>query len=197
MIEPTPEEIKVLYNEVCRAHEGITDFRAKLLGFLPLASGAAIYLLVSNDTFIQRGNMVHLIPVGLFGILITVGLFFYELRGIHKCRGLNACAAMLERRLLPGDHLWQYGAFSFRQSSLWGFVGATGAALIIYPTVIGAWAYLTALGISRGRPLGPLIVAGGVVVVAFGLGKYIDNRHKRMLQAKLATVAQEVGVAGE
>ncbi|MCB9106144.1 MAG: hypothetical protein H6633_18155 [Anaerolineales bacterium] len=65
MIEPTPEEIKVLYNEVCRAHEGITDFRAKLLGFLPLASGAAIYLLVSNDTFIQRGNMVHLIPVGL------------------------------------------------------------------------------------------------------------------------------------
>ena len=76
-------------------------------------------------------------------------------------------------------------------------MGATGAALIIYPTVIGAWAYLTALGISRGRPLGPLIVAGGVVVVAFGLGKYIDNRHKRMLQAKLATVAQEVGVAGE
>ena len=30
------------YTEVCRSHDAITDFRAKLLALLPLASGAGI-----------------------------------------------------------------------------------------------------------------------------------------------------------
>ena len=74
---------------------------------------------------------------------------------------------------------------------------AIGAWATVDETVVMAQAGMLDTYRQSGRPLGPLIVAGGVVVVAFGLGKYIDNRHKRMLQAKLATVAQEVGVAGE
>ena len=33
--------LRLGYQEVCKTHQGIADFRAKLLGFLPLASGPA------------------------------------------------------------------------------------------------------------------------------------------------------------
>lgn len=36
---PTKEQLLSYYGEVCRSHEAITDFRAKLLALLPIASG--------------------------------------------------------------------------------------------------------------------------------------------------------------
>ena len=36
------------YGVVCRAYERIDDFRAKLLGFLPLVSGGVIAALLSG-----------------------------------------------------------------------------------------------------------------------------------------------------
>ena len=36
------------YQEVCKSHSGITDFRAKLLALLPIASGAGVGLLVTQ-----------------------------------------------------------------------------------------------------------------------------------------------------
>jgi hypothetical protein len=42
------EEIKTAYEEICRAHDGISEFRAKLLALLPIASGAGIFLLLNQ-----------------------------------------------------------------------------------------------------------------------------------------------------
>jgi hypothetical protein len=48
-----PEEWRTIllaeYQEVCRSHAGITDFRAKLLALLPLASGAGVGLLLAQS----------------------------------------------------------------------------------------------------------------------------------------------------
>ena len=70
----TPD-LQAAYGEICRSHDGIAEFRAKLLGFLPLASGVGIFLLLGNSNLFESSGISHLVPVGLFGVLITFGLF--------------------------------------------------------------------------------------------------------------------------
>ncbi len=43
--------LQIQYEEVCRSYQAIADFRAKLIGLLPLASGAGIFLLL-NDALV-------------------------------------------------------------------------------------------------------------------------------------------------
>lgn len=176
MSELTVQGLSTAYHEICRSHDQIAEFRAKLLGLLPLASGTGIFLLIRNSA--ASAGVNHFIPIGLFGMLITLGLFLYELRGIHKCRGLQTCAEQMEQALLPDARLAQFGAFRFRQRLLGGYVGAAGAALVIYPTVIGAWAYLLGYGLREsGFAEFPFLLAVGLAVgLAFGLGAAI-NRH--------------------
>jgi hypothetical protein len=84
----------------------------------------------------------HLPAIGIFGFLVTLGLFFYELRGIQKCKALNSEAKRLEQQLgLTGRQ------FSERPSAkLGGVIGAEGAAWIIYCTVLLAWVYVAVIG---------------------------------------------------
>jgi hypothetical protein len=132
---------QALYHEVCSQHDGISEFRAKLLALLPIASGAGILLLFQKDV-IQQNLSPNLVFIGAFGIAITTGLFFYELRGIQKCLALIAAAKELEQGLSNEYE----GAFTCKPDSKWG-VSAETAALIIYPTVIGSWAYIFTLGL--------------------------------------------------
>ena len=57
------------YGEVCRSYERIDDFRAKLLGLLPLASGAALFSLLGktgdSEPLGTRSNLYPL--VGILG----------------------------------------------------------------------------------------------------------------------------------
>lgn len=77
----TPREKILLadYSEVCKSHDAITDFRAKLLALLPLASGAGIGVLVT-----RKGGDVSpteaglLLALGIFGAVVTAGLFLYS-----------------------------------------------------------------------------------------------------------------------
>jgi hypothetical protein len=137
-----PDMKKALYDQVCSQHDGISEFRAKLLALLPIASGAGIFLL-SPKGEIPSSALQHLVIVGLFGIGVTTGLFFYELRGIQKCNALIAAGRKLEKELSSSSE----GAFGCKPKSSWG-VSAQTAALIVYPAVAGAWAYLFARGIE-------------------------------------------------
>jgi hypothetical protein len=178
-------DVKTVYDEVCRSHDGITDFRAKLLALLPIVSGAGIFLLI-GDKAPSKEILHHLLPIGVFGILITLGLFFYELRGIQECNGLIACARELEKELLP--ELWKFGAFNFKQDAvLWGAVGATGAALVIYPTVIGAWVYIAGVGFTNSLNLNRsvLVVAAGSAVSFSFLGLVVNLWQRKLLRQKL------------
>ncbi len=76
----TDEELKAFYQEVCTSHQGIADFRAKLLGFLPLASGTGIFLFLNLTS--STGTKQYLLPIGVFGFVVTLGLAFYA---IQRC----------------------------------------------------------------------------------------------------------------
>jgi hypothetical protein len=103
------------YKEVCRSHAAITDFRAKLLALLPIASGTGVGLLV----FQVRGDIPKLgagllVALGIFGALVTVGLFFYEIRQIGVCKQLRDHAAWIEKEL--GIAAGQFGGRPARLS---------------------------------------------------------------------------------
>src|SRR5262249_22744826 len=84
--EPTPKEWFDEYQEICKSHQAITEFRSKLLGFLPLASGAGLAVLLTKKS--EPLDMTHLTALGIFGCLITFGLLLYELRGMQHCWNL-------------------------------------------------------------------------------------------------------------
>ena len=132
--------VQVLYEQVCSQHDGIADFRAKLLALLPIASGAGIFLIFEKGG-IPSDFSPHLVAIGLFGIAVTTGLFCYELRGIQYCDALIEAGKELEQKLS-----YEFkGAFQSKPRAKWG-VGVTMAALIIYPAVAGAWVYIVSLG---------------------------------------------------
>src|SRR5438270_14038293 len=87
----SPDEKLRAYEQLCISYRAIDDFRAKLLGFLPLASAGGAFLLL-NDVFVNAEKIKFaqqfLKPIGLFGFVVTLGLFSYELYGIRKCHAL-------------------------------------------------------------------------------------------------------------
>jgi len=141
------------YAHICESYHKIDDFRAKLLGFLPLASGAGIFLLL-NSALTGEGTapdaIKYLVPIGVFGIVVTLGLFFYELYGIMKCGRLIDAGRNLEEALR-----WEgYGQFSTRPDvypnpKRFPQINEPFAAGIVYPAVLGAWTYLALFGGGR------------------------------------------------
>src|SRR5882672_12072985 len=97
MASPQDEQLKV-YEQLCHSYRAIDDFRAKLLGFLPLATGTGVFLLITDRAkLVFMQNLLQ--PIGAFGFVITLGLFFYELYGIKKCTHLIGAGIKLETDL--------------------------------------------------------------------------------------------------
>lgn len=131
------------YTEICRSYHGISEFRGKLLALLPIVSGAGISLLVSKNYAIDSS---HLLAVGIFGALVTLGLFFYELRGIQKCKHLIILGGQLESALKI-----ESGQFKDRPKRIAGFIGAETAGWVVYITVLLGWLYVAWLGLHTAR----------------------------------------------
>ncbi len=175
MSEPNTDALRVIYEQVCNAHNSIADFRAKLLALLPIASGTGIFLLLSDK--MNPEAKPHLVAIGTFGALITFGLFLYELRGIDRCRGLIQCGKALESRLLSRESTGRFT--SEPKAVLKEFVGITWASLVIYPTVIGTWTYVACMGtsIAPRDPCAMRISLATVVLFMVG-GKVVTKMQK-------------------
>jgi len=144
-----PEDLRAEYQEVCQSHRAITEFRGKLLALLPLASGTGIYLLMTKKA--EPIETKHLMAIGLFGCLVTLGLFLHERRGILQCGDLIKLGKALEKRmgLDEGEYKGQFtleddyynkptGIRNFKNE----FIGPVGAAYVIYLAMIAAWLYV-------------------------------------------------------
>ena len=152
------ENLRTVYAELCTSYHAIADFRAKLLGFLPLASGAGIFLFFGQQG-IKTQTLSVLISVGLFGFLVTLGLFTYELRGIQRCNALIEAGKDLENKL--GFD----GQFKLRPKAISGVIGTTLAARMIYPAVLAAFLFIALLKLIPewvGGIVAALIFIGGM-----------------------------------
>jgi hypothetical protein len=166
--------VTALYGEICRSHAAIADFRAKLLALLPIASGAGIFLLLKKDTVTGSA----LTAAGIFGFVVTLGLFFYELRGIEDC-------VMLRRRADNIERHWQVperaGHFIDRDPGrLGGLISEIGAGWVIYVAVMAGWLYVAGFGWDAthrpkdhaallGHPWEWLLVASALAAIVLGL----------------------------
>jgi len=141
MIEIKPEDLRIVYSEVCRSYHAIADFRAKLLALLPIASGAGGLLILGQKETLKE----YLGPIGVFGAAVTLGLSVYELRGIQRCKALIKAGKALETKMGVPD-----GQFGSRpKGHLGGLIGAETAGWIVYLTVLGAWCYLAIVGWNK------------------------------------------------
>ena len=156
------EHLRTVYRELCNSYRAIDDFRAKLLGFLPLATGTGIFLLLGNLKDFQFQNYPveaksFFAAVGIFGFLITLGLFFYEIYGVKKCAALINAGKQLE------DFLHITAQFQSRPQNVVRLINEPFAAGVIYPTVLAAWMYL-ALDIAWSQLAG-IVAASGIIMV--------------------------------
>lgn len=140
MPDPSPKEdnLRKAYEEVCNSYHRIDDFRAKLLGFLPLVSGTGLFLLLRDklpNAATETANP-HLPAIGIFGATVTIALFFYELRGVQRCTRLADIGKELEMSMGVRGQFVQW-APSFGR-----FINEPIAASIIYPAVIAGWLYV-------------------------------------------------------
>lgn len=135
MPSPQDEQVRV-YEQLCQSYRAIDDFRAKLLGFLPLATGTGVFFLVTDQAKIEFVQSLFR-PIGIFGFVITLGLSFYELYGIKKCTAIIKAGKALEAQLKV-----QYGQFTQRPSGVGLLINEPLAAGIIYPAVLAAWMFL-------------------------------------------------------
>jgi hypothetical protein len=152
---------QLFYERVCESYHAVDDFRMKLLGLLPVATGTAVFLLLSGDTVVKGDESdraaVALLAIGIFGFLFTVGLLAYELFGIKKCHYLLAAGRQLERDLEVS------GQFLSRPRELAGFINEPFASAIIYPASLAAWVFLALALISE-------TAAGVAALVVFAVG---------------------------
>ena len=134
-----PENLRTAYKELCNSYRAIDDFRTKLLGFLPLATGGGIFLLVSDKAKIDFVKP-YFGPIGAFGFVITLGLFFYELYGIKKCTHLIWTGRELEEELKVDA-----AQFTKRPPGVAGLINEPFAAGVIYPAVLAAWTFVASV----------------------------------------------------
>lgn len=129
-----------VYAETCANIRATDDISFKLLGIVPLLSGATLLtFFLKEPVTAEKAPLV--ITLSLFAALITLGLFRWELRNIQTCSWLRRRAETLERSVvaavkappqpLPPLH-----------------IGKTEAEKWIYSVTIIAWLLLP-LVVSR------------------------------------------------
>jgi hypothetical protein len=159
--DPQPEDLRTIYKELCTSYRAIDDFRSKLLGFLPLATGAGIFLLL--DKLKDGGSLPveaksHLPVVGGFGFLITSGLFLYEIYGIKKC-----CALIQAGRKMECS-LHNDGQFITRPQNVALVINEPFAAGVIYPAVLAAWMYFALIFVCPKDSGIPILISLSVFI---------------------------------
>jgi uncharacterized protein len=186
---PCRDVLELSYQQICNSYHNISDFRAKLLALLPLATGAGGILLLR-----EREQVRALGPIGLFGVVVTAGLFMYEVRGIQRCHTLERQAGVLEQRLQLGTRL---GQFLGDPGRILGFVGPPGAGVITYGAVAFAWLYVAGVGFDwwsdEQQANAWWLVAGYVGWLVASL-TIIYRQHRR--NRKASTVPLTKGLAG-
>lgn len=133
----TDETLRAEYQEVCNSHLAITDFRGKLLGLLPIASGTGIFLLLDKPIKTPDTTFTtFLVAAGIFGAAVTIGLFSYEYGGMRECHRLRECGKNLERKLKLESHCSRF------QNTQPGLLGPPEAGVIVYFAVVAAWIFV-------------------------------------------------------
>ncbi len=94
-------EVKTAYTETCTSYHRIDDFRGKLLALLPSVSGVGIFFLLRDLADCpKKFDPKYVTGPALLGLLVSLGLYFYEHRGVQRCIRLSKVAEELEAGMM-------------------------------------------------------------------------------------------------
>ena len=142
-----------VYAQVGDNYRAIDDLRLRLLALLPLATGTGILVLLGSHSVSAPIG----VPTGIFGMLVTVSLYFYELHGVEKCAHFIHRGAQLEQDLdVPGS-------FAQRPHHIFGVVSELLPSMLIYPASFAGWLFLALY------TAGPAVRTGWTIAV-FAVG---------------------------
>jgi hypothetical protein len=167
------DNLKEVYQQLCDSYRAIDDIRMKLLGLLPIATGAGIVVLTDGGKSTPAKGLSA--SIGIFGLVATIGLFSYELHGIKKCAYMIDAGKQIEKRLNI------YGQFQRRPHEVAGFIDEPFAASIIYPAALAGWLFFALLDLPRwvGYVSSAVVPVAGVSVSVWlirAMEKDVDNR---------------------
>jgi hypothetical protein len=162
-----------VYTEIGNNYRAMDDLRLRLLALLPLATGAGIVVLLGGHGVSAAID----VPVGLFGMVATISLYFYELHGIEKCAHYIDAGARLE------EDFKVRGSFTNRPHGIYRIVSELLPAALIYPASFTGWLFLALYhvdNIARGVVTGTVFVVTARASIATILHmENSDNRKAR------------------
>src|SRR5262245_32483665 len=167
------------YQTLCTSYNAIDVFRGTLLGFLPLVTGGLFLLAAGKDESNIFSNPKLSVPLGLFGLLVSLGLFIFEIYGIRRCTHLIVLGRHLERQLeVEGQFLHRpIGVEGFIPAKFSRLVNEPMASGVIYPAVGAAWLYLSL------QSLNPWLAAAASTLI-FMSGFIVTLRYNKWLADK-------------
>ena len=151
-----------LYGETCSSIRATDDISFKLMGLVPLISGATLLTLFMKDTVSPKLAPL-LVALALFAALITLGLFRWELRNIQRCRWMLNRAKVLEDEAFGSKDLPKEPKAPLR-------IGKTEAEKGIYSITILSWLIMPVVLIDlpwEFKALFPTYVGGAAVITLF------------------------------
>ena len=148
------------YAETCTNIRATDEISFKLMGFVPLVSGATLLTFFLKES-IPSDKTPLVVALALFAALITLGLFRWELRNIQTCSWLRRRAEALEEALVATSGAPRQPKPPLR-------IGKTEAEKSIYSITILAWLIMpiTLIGpLDKPRWLVSVYVAVAVLIV--------------------------------
>jgi hypothetical protein len=127
---PSDEELRMVYQQLCTSYQNIAEFRSKLLALLPFVTASSFVATMIGDPSKSLPLARLVLPFGLFGALVTLALFLYEVDNLKRSTLLTAQGRTLEKAM----HL--LGPFTPGPSSLFNTRNAAG---LIYSTTFAGW----------------------------------------------------------
>jgi hypothetical protein len=141
-----------LYQEIRADIRATDEISFKLMGLVPLVSGAAFLTFFFEDKVRAQPHVV--VALSLFAALITLGLFRWELRNIQTCSWLLRRSEAMEEKAT--------GIKPARPKPPRGF-GKTEAEKAVYSVTILTWLLMPAV-VCPLHQASPLLLACYVIV---------------------------------
>lgn len=127
---PSTEELHLIYQQLCTNYQNLIDFRLKLMGFLPFVTASSFAVTIISDPAKRQALANLVLPFGLLGALITLGLFLYEVENLKLSTAIEAEGMKLEQEM----HI--LGPFAPKHPHLFN---AHNSLALIFSTTFAGW----------------------------------------------------------